>query len=405
MFPPHHTLLRHLVVGTILLTYTSCSTPQVDPVRNGGFKPDLDEQTLWDGAAKVDASVEERGLLYRDDALQHYLEGVSARLLPHLGAADAQVRIRVFKSPLINAAAMANGTVYLFMGILARTENEAQLATVLGHELVHFLGRHTLRDRRMQQSQVQRAKVLFTTFALTGLLIVGVPLMEHAFQAQINGYSRDLEREADMRSLQAMAAAGYDPREAPKIFVQFQEEEEEAGVEEPYVYASHPRLAERIESYNAYLAQVGGRGAETAMPVSTDAFEDAVSQLLIDTAESDLDLHRVERARRSIERHLAHRPQSARGYFALGELQRRSAEATDKGVAARAAYEEAIRLDPGYGSAHREAGLLQREAGQLTAAQAELTRYLELVPDAPDRAIIQSYIDELRAGGALGGVR
>ena len=88
-----------------------------------------------------------------------------------------------------------------------------------------------------------------------------------------------------------------------------------------------------------------------------------------------------------LRKHLAASPESAAGETLLGEIERQSG-----GTDAAAHYRRAIELDAGSVEAHRGLGLVLLKSGDRAAARTELSRYLELRPDAPDRAYVQQYL-------------
>lgn len=386
-----------------LLTCTGCASTQLAPVDRADFQPETDERELWDQAKHLNAALVARHLVYEDEQLQRYVDGVTKRLLPHVGSEQLPVRVRVLKDPFLNAFALPDGTVYVHSGMLARMENEAQLATVLGHELTHFTNRHSLKALRSARNSRTAADVVIAILAVAAVGASGNANAAHAMAdlgdalskpvlaAQVSGYSRDLEREADARGFAVMVAAGYDAREAPKFFTLLREETREGGIEEPYFFGNHPRLAERIANYDDQLAE--WKVPPDSPRVGAEAFADATSELLLDNAQLDLDLSRSERARRAIERHLAHRPGSPRGFFMLGELHRRTGE----GEQALAAYERAEELDAAFAGPHRERGMLYRALGRSAEARAEFERYMALAPNAADRPIISAYAEEMIA--------
>ena len=96
---------------------------------------------------------------------------------------------------------------------------------------------------------------------------------------------------------------------------------------------------------------------------------------------------RFAAAERDARKHLAGAPDSAAGEALLGEIERQRG-----GAAAATHYRRAIELDPDSSEAHRGLGLLLLKRGERARAMAELTRYLELRPDAPDRAYVQQYL-------------
>ena len=74
------------------------------------------------------------------------LQRLNIDLLPHIIYPD--IRVRIVDSPSLNAFALPNGSIYINTGMLTRLDNEAQLATVLAHEGVHFTHKHSWQQRR-----------------------------------------------------------------------------------------------------------------------------------------------------------------------------------------------------------------------------------------------------------------
>lgn len=397
-----------LLAFALVVAVSACAATNVPPVMQSDFRPDADEASLWEFARKLDAHFDASPLPYRDEAVEQTLEKTTQRLLPHLGAADVAVRVRVLRDPYLNAFALPNGSVYVHTGLLAQMENEDQLATVLGHELSHFVQRHALKQKRSAENRRAVADAVITVLAVAAaglagdasaarlFLDLGDAIAQPVVQAQISGYSRDLEREADAQGFHGMVAAGYDARESPKIFHKLRAEREEAGVVEPYFFGSHPRLEERIDSYNRAL---GERGLATAGAVepgrASPEFAAVIADLLLVNADLDADLGRYQRAIAAAERHLAHDPQSARGWVALGDLHRRAGDGEPQQRAALDAYENAARVDPDFAPAHRERALLYRTQGRLAEARTALELYMALAPDAVDAPILAAYLEKL----------
>jgi predicted Zn-dependent protease len=361
-------------------------------VRDASFVPVRDEQQMWVEATRFDEAVAARGLSHDDPVLQTYLQGVADRLLPQLQAPGVRTRVIVLRNPFVNAFALPNGSVYVHSGMLARLDNEAQLAVVLGHELTHFLHRHAAQQARAAEHRRVTADVLVGVLAMatTGSVDSARALADLAdatmVRAMVTGYARDLEREADRESLRALIGAGYEPREATRVFDILRTDLAEAGVEEPYMFGSHPRLEGRAESYEDLVAGWSAPPGSDAR-LGRDEFSAAVSGLLLENARLDLLLLRPARAMRAVDRHLAHEPASARGLFMRGESE----------PAAIAAYESAVRSDPSYAEAYRELGLLYRAQGRRREASDALARYVELAPNAADVPIVRTYVTEPRA--------
>lgn len=401
--------LSRLAVAATLMVLSACSYKETNLRRIDGaqFVPEYDERAMWDRATNLDEEIQRRKLTFDDAELQRYLDGVTARLLSESHASGAPVRVRVLRDPFLNAFALPNGTVYLHSGILARMENEAQLATVLGHELSHFLRRHSLKETRTAENSRTTARTIMIVLAVAVATAggdaslarvfaeVADPAADTLLDARIQGYSRNLETEADGDGFDAMRRAGYDPREAPKVFLQLQEEQQESGVQEPYFFGSHPRLSERVNFHRARLKSWTAPAEPTGLRIGAQEMNDAISGLLLENAMLDLRMRRTARARQAVDRHLAHRPTSARGHFVLGELHRRSGDMQ----AALVAYSRAVELDASFADPHREIGMLERTLGRSAAARVAFDRYLSLAVDAPDHAIVRGYVADLAGEG------
>ncbi len=96
-------------------------------------------------------------------------------------------------------------------------ENEAQFAAVLGHEMSHAIQEHTYRQMQYHKKALLALKIGGAIAAARGNYSISnaATLIEAAVR---NGYSRSLEDEADILGLEYMIDAGYDPREAPRVW-------------------------------------------------------------------------------------------------------------------------------------------------------------------------------------------
>ncbi|MFN2570955.1 MAG: M48 family metalloprotease, partial [Gemmatimonadales bacterium] len=81
--------------------------------------------------------------LYPDPALQSYVQDLGTKLAATSERPSLPWTFRVVDDPSVNAFAVPGGHVYVTRGILAHITNEAQLATVMGHEIGHVTARHT----------------------------------------------------------------------------------------------------------------------------------------------------------------------------------------------------------------------------------------------------------------------
>lgn len=395
--------IRWLGLGVLLFgaVCSGCASTSVPPITVSDFVPDSDEQELWSRADEADARIAEAGVLFRNEDVERYLDGIARRLLPHIDAADAPFRIRLIVDPLLNAFASPNGSVYLHTGIVARTENEAQLAFVVAHELLHYTRRHSLKEYRVARNRHSAAvagSVLAAIFA--GVVLDPGSLAGHLSNVQTSGYSRDLEREADADALEALRLAGYDIREAPKIFEQLIAETRQ--IEQSYYYGSHPKLTDRLADaqqtvsrwHPASTPAAGESDTPSADPgpERSTRHDGLIADVLLENAKRAWAMGFRGKAHQNIRRHVAARSMSTDGLMLLGRIhQSRASDDEHRGLAIDA-YRRAARSDDTHALAHRELGLLLRGSSPDEHSTAALRRYLELSPEALDRAVIEGLL-------------
>ena len=153
--------------------------------------------------------------LYPDDGWQTYIQELGAEMAAVSERPDLPWTFRVIDDPIVNAFALPGGFIYVTRGILTHFNSEAELASVLGHEIGHVTGRHGVE----QQSKAQLAGI--------GLAVGAAVSPEFRQYAQLAGqglgllflkFGRDHEREADDLGLRYMTRDGFRPDEMPKVF-------------------------------------------------------------------------------------------------------------------------------------------------------------------------------------------
>jgi beta-barrel assembly-enhancing protease len=372
-----------------VLLLTGCASSALAPVASETAL-EADEKRMWQRSEEEQRAIERSGLVYTGDELDTYLNHVARRLAPAELYTRIPFRVRMLANPRLNAFAFPNGVIYVHTGLLARLDNEAQLAALLGHEMTHATHRHAIREARDAKNKRAWLAGIHTTLGgLPGIGSLASVLGEIGATAAVTGYSRDLERQADVEGLRLAVKAGYDPAEAPKLFQMLKREAEQEKVQAPLFYATHPRLQERIATYEEMLRTElrDRRGGATNGAV----FRDKTSRVVIDSAWMDLRAGRFDAARQGAERYLARRPNDARGHYVLAETLRQQGE---RAVAAQAIphYLKAIAVDRSYPDAHKGLGLVHFQLGEKPQARRALETYLSIAPQANDRAYIEEYI-------------
>ena len=378
---------------------TGCATPPASrgSLESGTVLANKDEKMLWQKSEAEQRVLESTGFIYQDVELEAYLNNVVAKLQPQVASADLPIRVKVIKNAYLNAFAYPNGVIYIHAGLLARMDNEAQLAAVLAHEMTHCTQRHALRafrrfkDRRSFLTTVQQALM-----ANKGLQELAGNLGFTGSLAAVRGYTRELEKEADRLGIDLMIKAGYDHEEALFLFDYLVTEIEREGLQEPFFFGSHPKVRERIDN----LQNLPDDRYAVRKPATknSEIFLKKIEKVILDNAGQDLRIGRFQAARRGAEKYLRINPDDTRAYFMLGEIYRQRGQADDTRKAIKF-YNRAIFLDPSYADPHKAIGLIHYKKGQRALAKKFFESCLQLSPDSPDKAYIQAYLKQCAQSG------
>jgi len=171
--------------------------------------------------------------------------------------------VLVVNEPVVNAFCLPGGKIVVFTGLLKHFTSDAEVATIVGHEVGHAIARH---------SAEQITKNLW--FAILQLVLYQF-IMPDVVNAMSNlllklPFSRKMEIEADYIGLLLTASAGYDPRAAPKVYEKLGKLSGESTMRD--YLSTHPsgktraQLLDRAqvmeEALNLYRQAVAGRGIE-----------------------------------------------------------------------------------------------------------------------------------------------
>jgi predicted Zn-dependent protease len=374
--------------GLGLLGAISAAQAQTPPTGNwiapARFdKPELasDEGGLWAIMDREETRLRRSPFIIRDAALRDYLQGIACKLG---GSHCADIRVYPVRTPFFNASMAPNGMMQVWSGLLLRVENEAQIAAVIGHELGHFMQRHML-DRLRDA----KARSAFGTFmAMFG--VVGL-IGQLAVIAGSFGFSRDQERDADNVGLTLMRNAGYDPREAAKVWENLRAEAAAAPGGDPSkgspMFATHPASSERSETL-ARLAENANGGF-----VGESEYSDKLAALQFDLLDDEVKRGQYGETLVLLDRMVKRQPKRADLLYFRGETRRLRADEGDHDTAL-ADLRLATTLGNEPAQAHRSIGYIHQKREQLAEARAAFSVYIERAPSAPDVGMIKTYLNE-----------
>jgi predicted Zn-dependent protease len=159
--------------------------------------------------------------LYADQAVQDYVQSVGSKVAAQTPIANWHFHFFVLDDDEVNAFTPGGGYVYIHRGLMNYLNSEAELASVLGHEIGHDVARHPAR--------AETRDVLMTVGAVAAAMASGseaiAEMTNIGATAWMQGYGRENEMEADRLGLQYAAKAGYRPEAMAKAFKVLKEQE------------------------------------------------------------------------------------------------------------------------------------------------------------------------------------
>lgn len=189
-----------------------------------------------------------------DPALQAVVERIGWRIATVAGRPDFRWEFVVFDDPeMANAFALPGGKVGVYTGIFPVARTEGGLATVMSHEVAHVLAHHGA--ERLSQGLVAQmgAAALQAGMAGSNPAVVEGVMSAYGLGANVGvllPYSRLQETEADRVGLLLMARAGYNPREAVRVWERMLREDRRRR---PEFLSTHPSAGRRIQDLNRWL--------------------------------------------------------------------------------------------------------------------------------------------------------
>lgn len=258
-------LIAIMWVGQPVLVHAQpVGIPTIGAASSAELSPQLE-------ALLGDAIMEEgrRDPSYIDEIyINQYLTDMGQRLV-QAAPININQKIRVFaiRDPSINAFALPGGYIGINSGLIAASHSEAELASVLAHEIAHVGQRHVARGMT-QSAQTNHAMMAALAgavlAALSGSADLAMGVAAFGQAAAIDrqlGFSRQAEQEADRIGFQMLSQAGYDPRGMARMFQRLMQS---ARLNEPPrgSYAStHPLSSQRQSDIENRIAHAPTKGA------------------------------------------------------------------------------------------------------------------------------------------------
>ena len=308
-----------------------------------------------------------------DPSLQSYVSRVGQKLARVSDQPNLPYEFVVLNNSVPNAWALPGGKIAVNRGLLVLLEDEAELAAVLGHEIVHAAARHSA--AAMSQQQILGA----------GIAILGATTKDTAYgdlislgsqfggSAYIAKYGRDNELESDQYGMKYMAAAGYDPYGAVRLqkkFVELSKGKQAGGLEA--LFASHPPSQSRVDANIEHAKQLpnGSANRSQYQQAIAQLKKDADAYKSYDDAVAAVKKKDYDRALTLTRQAQRQQPKEAAFYALEGDLLAQKKQYQS----ALQSYETAVQKNPTLFSNWLMRGMLNAQLKNYTAAERDLQR-------------------------------
>ena len=356
-----------------------------------GYEPEVarDEKGIWMEMLEYEKMLKKSPLLIRDVDLNIYLRTVTCEVA---GDYCPDIRIYLVRNPGFNASMTSTGMMQVWTGLLVRTRSSDELAAVIGHEIAHYTRLHTLERFRSAKAKLAAGSI----FDLALIVATGVSVGAGQMVAVMSllAYSRDQEAEADLLGARLMAEADMDPHASYRVWQQVIEEDDAAAVkrEKPGIFSqTHPDSEQRAKDLEAWVTEKYGPANPDA--TSPDRHVAALNNHYLVLMEDQLDTNRFGRTEEMLEQHVEMGYDKSLVHFFHGEMYRQRDAEGDRELA-KDAYLKSIEFGSPPPEAHKNLGYLNMKAKDMEQAREHFRTYLEINPDASDRAMIEFYLEE-----------
>ena len=378
------TLMRIITVPSVASVLLTCS---VNPVTGDRELSIISErQEIAIGAEQYVPSQQSQGGQFKvDPELTAYVNEVGQRVAA-FSPRQLPYEFVVLNNSVPNAWALPGGKIAINRGLLYELNSEAELAAVLGHEVVHSAARHGAQS--VERGMLLQGALVVTAVTMSdneyaGAIVGGAQLGAQLISTR---YGRDAERESDQYGTRYMAQAGYDPQGAVQLqeaFVRLSEGNSPGWLEG--LFSSHPASQERVQNNQQLVNELRAEGF-TGGETGADRYQQRTASLMaskpaydaFDEAQELIADDKIEDAERKLDEAIALLPNEARFYGLKADIalmQRRYDTAIDL-------YNNALARDDAYFDYYLGRGMAYSRQGNRNRAREDLQASVDLLPTA-----------------------
>ncbi|MCI0403498.1 MAG: M48 family metalloprotease [Acidobacteria bacterium] len=192
--------------------------------------------------------------LYEEPRAVKYVNLVGEGLAQFAPRQTLDYRFAILDTDIVNAFATPGGYIFITRGLLANLENEAELAGILGHEIIHTSERHLEKELRGRKLGAVAVEEGTSRIPVAELAKLADQMADTLLAGKL---SRDKENEADSKGLELVAAVGYDTTAFPEFLQWLGEASNRAENRQGLgvLAASHPSFSDRVKSLNELISK------------------------------------------------------------------------------------------------------------------------------------------------------
>ncbi len=340
-----------------------------------------------------------------DPQVGAYVKEVGERIAK-VSDRDLPYEFAVINSSVPNAWALPGGKIAINRGLLVELKNEAELAAVLGHEIVHSAARHSARG--IERGMLLKGATMAAGMAVkhssysdyTDLAIKGAGLAANLVNQK---YGRDAERESDHYGMIYMERAGYDPRAAISLqetFVRLSMSKNTNWL--TGLFASHPPSLERVENNKKDAADLKQGGI-----LGEERYQKAIARLVrtkpaYEAYEQGMDALEAKdyaKAEQLAQQAIAIEKDEGLFHVLLGDARKERGQTRMAAVS----YDRAIQANPEFFSFFEKRGDLRRQMGNKSGHRADMKQAAKLFPTVNSYLALGRFAEE--DGDKAGAIR
>jgi len=385
----YKTICNSIISSILIFSVSGCSSYKNVNMYQKENQLKNNEQNLLESSLRLRDAINENENTSNQNIYNEYPNKILKRLLDddklHYPK-DINFNVKIIKNPTLNAFALPNGSIYIHSGILAKLENEAQLALLIGHEMSHVIYKHSLKQKENNKTNATVLQIFgaFTMPFDAGLLSLVL------YSSSISGYSIENENQADIEGYKQIVNAGYDPKKASRLFDILLEDIKLNKIKQPYFFSTHPRVEERIKNSKKIISdKYSGIKGE----VNQKVFYDYLKPIVVENIETDLKLKRFESAKSTIKK--LKDIKVSKNTINYLEAETLRLERKDDYISKSLnKYMLVIKEDKNNSKAYRGLGYLYYKDNKKNKAKKAFKKYLALNKEAKDKAYIMHYIKQ-----------